>query len=60
MLLARLLVVIAAIALAVLVGLWMLTGDRRYLGWAGRIGKVAGLCIAIIVLLLLAERLIVL
>ncbi len=60
MLIARLLVILTAIALAVTTGLWMLTGDRRYLRLAGRIAKVAGLCVAFVVLLLVAERLIVL
>jgi len=53
----RLLVILAAVAIAVLVAGHLLTGDRRYLRWAGRTLAVAALVALGFFAVLLFERL---
>lgn len=53
----RLLVLFTAIAIAVLVGGYLISGDRRYLGWARRALLYAGAAALIFFAILLLERL---
>jgi hypothetical protein len=53
----RLLVILTAIAIAVLVGAYLISGDRRYLGWARRALLYAGGAALIFFAVLLLERL---
>jgi hypothetical protein len=54
----RLIVVVLLAALAICVGFYVFTRDRRYLGYAGQIVKV-GLIVVLVVLALFAiERII--
>ncbi len=60
MLLLRVLALLVAVALGVMVAAWALTGNRKYLNYAGRLAKYA-LFLALFFLALLAfERLAVL
>jgi hypothetical protein len=52
----RLLVLLTALAIAVLVGGYLLSGDRRYLGWSRRVLAWAGVAALIFFAVLLLER----
>lgn len=56
MLLLRLLAVLAVIAIGLSALGYMFTGDRRYLGFAWRVGKMAVLAGLLVMLLFLLER----
>jgi len=53
----RLLFVLTLLALAVCGGGYLITGDRRYLGWAKLVAKVAGAAALIFFGVLALERL---
>lgn len=59
MLLVRILGLATAVALGVSVLLWAFTGERRWLRYAWRIFRYAVFAILLVLLLLLAERLLV-
>lgn len=59
MLLVRVVGVLAVAGLAVLVLLYLLSGDRRYLGWAWRLFQVSLALVLAFLLLLAGERLLV-
>jgi len=54
----RVVVVLVAIALGVCVLLWLLTRERKWLRYAGRLFTVAVSAVVILLLLLVGERLI--
>lgn len=60
MLIVRILGLATAVALGVTVLLWAVTGERKWLRIAWRIFRYAVFAVALILLLLLAERLLVL
>ena len=60
MLLVRVVGLLVAVALGVSVLLWAMTGERRWLRFAWRLFRYAVFAIALVLLLLLAERLLVL
>lgn len=59
MLLLRIIGLLAAIALAVSVLLYMLSGERKYLGFAWRVFKYSLFVVVLILLLFASERLLV-
>ena len=59
MLLVRIIGLATAIALGVSVLLWLVTGERKWLGIAWRVFKYALFLVLLILLLFLAERLLV-
>jgi O-antigen/teichoic acid export membrane protein len=59
MLLVRIIAIAVAVALGVSVLLWLLTGERKWLTRAWRIFKYAVFVLALILLLMFAERLLV-
>lgn len=59
MLILRILGLATALALGVTVLLWAMTGERRWLRLAWRLFRYAVFAIALVLLLLLAERLLV-
>ncbi len=59
MLLLRVIGLLAAIALGVSVLLYMLSGERKYLGFAWRLFKYSLFVVVLILLLFLSERLLV-
>jgi hypothetical protein len=59
MLLLRVIGLLAAIALAVSVLLYMLSGERKYLGFAWRVFKYSLFVVVLILLLFASERLLV-
>ncbi len=56
MLALRLLVILAAAAVAICVAGYLLGGDRRYLRWAGKILGFAGAAALVFFAILLLER----
>ncbi len=60
MFLLRAVLLLAVVGLAVLVLAWALTGNRKYLGYAGRLAKVGLLLVLVFLALLAFERLLVL
>lgn len=60
MLLVRVVALLAAVGLAVLVLLYLLSGERRYLGWAWRLFQVSLALVLAFLLLLAGERLLLL
>jgi threonine/homoserine/homoserine lactone efflux protein len=52
----RLLVILTAAAIAVCAAGYLISGDRRYLGWAVRVIKYAGAAALIFFAVLLLER----
>ncbi len=52
----RLLVLLTAVAVAVCAAGYLLSGERRYLGWAVRVIKYAGAAALIFFAILLLER----
>jgi threonine/homoserine/homoserine lactone efflux protein len=54
----RLLVILTAAAIAVCAAGYLISGDRRYLGWAVRVIKYAGAAALIFFAVLLLERLV--
>lgn len=52
----RLLVILTAIAIAVCAAGYLISGDRKYLGWAMRVVKYAGAAALIFFAVLLLER----
>ena len=58
MLVVRVVGLLAAVGLAVLVLLYLLSGDRRYLRWSWRLFQVALAAVLAFLLLLFAERLV--
>lgn len=59
MLLLRIIGLLAAIALAISVLLYMLSGERKYLGFAWRVFKYSLFVVVLILLLFASERLLV-
>lgn len=53
----RLLLILTAIGLALCVGGFLLSRDRRYLGWARRIVLVSGITAIVFFTVLIIERL---
>ena len=58
MVVVRVTAVIALLAVAALLGMWMLTRDRRYLDRAWQIGRVVIIALGIFFVLMLLERVI--
>jgi len=54
----RLLVILTAAAIAVCAAGYLISGDRRYLGWAVRVIKYAGAAALIFFAVLLLERIV--
>jgi hypothetical protein len=52
----RLLVILTAIAIAVCAAGYLISGDRKYLGWAMRVVRYAGAAALIFFAVLLLER----
>ena len=52
----RLLVLLTAVAIAVCAAGYLISGDRKYLGWAVRVVKYAGAAALIFFAVLLLER----
>ncbi len=52
----RLLVILTAIAIAVCAAGYLISGERKYLGWAVRVLKYAGAAALIFFAVLLLER----
>lgn len=59
MLLLRIVGLIAAIAIASGIVAWLFTGERKYLGFAARVAKIAVALALLLFVLLAAERLLV-
>ena len=60
MLLMRIIGLATAVGLGVLVLLWAVSGERKWLRWAWRLFRYALFLVLLILLLLMAERLLVL
>jgi hypothetical protein len=58
MVVVRIVVVLAVLAAGVLIGMWMFTGQRRFLVLAWQVGRLAIIALGIFFGLLLMERLI--
>lgn len=54
----RALLILFAIAVAICVALFVYTNDRKYLGWAGRLFKVAVVAALLFFVVMLLERLV--
>ncbi len=52
----RIVAALTLFAIATCVGMWLLTGDRRYLGWALRLVKIAAALALAFFGLLILER----
>ena len=59
MLLVRILALLVAVALGVCVLMYVMTGERKYLGYAWQVFKYALFLLVLILLLLFGERLLV-
>lgn len=60
MFLLRLIGLLVALAIGAGVAAWLFTGDKRYLMLAGRLGKAALAFVLLVLVLMAAERLIIL
>jgi hypothetical protein len=53
----RIVVLVVVLILGGLIGAWAVSGDRRYLGYAWRVLKIALIALAVFLVLLALERL---
>lgn len=60
MFLLRLVGLLVALAIGAGIAAWLFTGDKRYLRLAGRLGKAALAFVLLVLVLMAAERLIIL
>lgn len=60
MVVARIVLVLAVTIIAAMIGAWLFSGDRRYLGYAARVAKVSLLVVVAFLALLMIERLVLL
>jgi hypothetical protein len=58
MVVVRILVVVVVLVVGAMIGMWMFTGERRYLDRAWQVGKLALIALGIFFGVMLLERLI--